>query len=197
MRRILSTALAAVVLSATVEAQPAPKAVLSLPDQFERKHDIAQFRGDVLVILYGDKDGMPANKGLGQRLQLHYHPGAKDLPPTQAHRAPVSPLPGLKEGQRSPDVKVLAVVCFGKTPEAIKNIIRNRVRKESPESPVLLDFEGKTSAQFGLKEGKPNLAVIDATGQVRLTSAGELDAAAYTKLTETIDSLRKEAVGSK
>jgi hypothetical protein len=175
----------------------APKATLTLPDQFERKQDIAQFRGDVLVILYGDKDGMPANKGLGEKLQLHYHPGAKDLPSTQAHRAPVSPLPGLKEGQRTPDVKVLPVVCFGKTAEVVKNIIRNRVRKESPEAPVLLDFEGKMVQQFGLKEGRPNLMVIDAAGIVRFKNAGELDAAGYAKLLETIDALRKEAVPSR
>lgn len=194
--KIVLPLVAAVTLTAPLAAEP-QKPTLSLPDQFERKHDLAQWRGDVLVILYGDRDGMPANKGLGEKIQLHYHPGASDLPPTQAHRAPVSPLPGLKDGQRSPDVKVVPIVCFGRTPAAIKAIIRSRVRKESPESPVLLDFEGKTAGQFGLKEDEPNLAVIDAAGQLRMRSAGELDAGAYAKLLALIDALRKEAVTAK
>jgi hypothetical protein len=173
------------------------KASLTLPDQFERAQDIAQFRGGVLVILYGDKDGMPANKGLGEKLHVQYHPAARGKSGAEWHKAPVTPLPGLREGQRSPEVKVLPVVCFGRMPEAVRGIIRNRVRKESPESPVLLDFEGKTREQFGLKESVPNLAVLDAAGRVRFRAAGGLDADGYAKLVQTIDALRKEAVEGK
>jgi hypothetical protein len=178
-------------ISGVANCQTPPKAMLALPDQFERKQDIAQFQGDVLVILYGDKDGMPANKGLGEKLQLQYHPPVEGV---AANKLPVTPLPGLKEGQRSPDVHVLPVVCLGNSPSPIKNFIRSRIKKEAGESPVLLDFEGKMKAHFGLKEGQPNLVVIDASGRVRMKLAGELDAASYAKLLETIDVLRKEAL---
>lgn len=174
--RFLAAAACAVTLGggACSEAAPkqpeadAPKPALVLPDQFERTQDIAQFRGGVVVVLYGDRDGMPANKGLGEKLHARY--GAA----------------------KAPAVKVLPVVCLGAMPEPLKRIVRNRVKKESPDSIVLLDFEGKTKGQLGLKEGVPNLAVLDAKGNVRMKHAGELDAAGYTKLLETIDALRKE-----
>jgi hypothetical protein len=174
-----------------------PKAMLVLEDQFERKQDIAQFRGSVLVILYGDKDGMPANKGLGEKLHLHYHPTAKGLPPGQAAKAPVVPLTGIPEGKLSPDVRVLPVACIGKVPDVVKGIIRSRVKKEAAESVVLLDFETKMKDQFGVKEGQPNLVVIDAQGRVRMKMAGEPDENNYKQLLQAVDFLRKEAAGAK
>lgn len=177
-------------------AEP-PKAVLVLEDQFERKQDIAQFRGSVLVVLYGDKDGMPANKGLGEKLHVHYHPTAKGLPPAQAAKAPVVPLSGVPDGKVSPDVRILPVACIGKVPDVVKNIIRGRVKKEASESMVLLDFETKMKDQFGLKEGQPNLVVIDAQGRVRMKMAGELSDDNYRQLIKSLDYLRKEAAGVK
>ena len=174
-------------------AQP-PKAELELDDQFERKQDIAQFKGGVLVILYGDREGMPANKGLGEKLHVQYHPTAKGQTGAKSAKAPVIPVLDVKEGTLSPDVRVLPVACIGKVPEVVKNIIRNRVKKEAPETLVLLDFETKMKDQFGLKEGVPNLVVIDAQGRVRMKSSGELDAANYAKLIQAIDFLRKEAL---
>jgi hypothetical protein len=192
----LAITLAAILAIAGIAAGQ-QKAMLALPDQFERPQDIAQFRGGVLVVLYGDKDGMPANKGLGEKLHVQYHPTARGKSGAEWHRAPVTPLPGLKEGEHSPEVKVLPVVCFGRMPEAVRGIIRNRVRKDSPDSPVLLDFEGRMKEQFGLKEGVPNLAVIDAAGRVCFRAAGGLDADGYAKLVKLIDALRKEAAEGK
>lgn len=174
-------------------AEP-PKAVLTLEDQFERPQDIAQFRGGVLVILYGDRDGMPANKSLGENLHVKYHPSAKGQPPAVANKAPVVPLEGLPEGVASPDVRVLPVACIGKVPGVIRDFIRGRIKKEAPDSLVLLDFETKMKDQFGMKSGEPNLVVIDAAGRMRMKMSGELDAASYKKLTDAIDYLRKEAV---
>jgi hypothetical protein len=172
-----------------------PKATLVLEDQFERKQDIGQFQGQVLIILYGDRDGMPANKGLGEKLHLYYHPTAKGQLPADANKAPVTPLPGLPEGAISPNVRVLPVACIGKVPDLFKNMIRNRVKKEAPDTLVLLDFEDKMKDQFGMKEGEPNLVVVDAKGRVRMKVAGELDEATYAKLLQGVDYLRKEAVG--
>src|SRR5262245_57845678 len=70
------------------QADSAPKVSLMLEDQFEHKQDLATRSGDVVVLLYGDRDGMPANKDLGEKLHLHYHPTAKGLPPDQASKAP-------------------------------------------------------------------------------------------------------------
>ena len=185
-----------IVSAQTSKAQP-PKAELVLEDPSERKQDIAQFRGSVLVLLYGDKDGMAANKSLGEKLHVHYHPTAKGLPPGQAMKAPVSPVPGISNGQASPDVRVVPVACIGKVPDVVKSIIRGRIKKEAAETGVLLDFENKMKEQFGLKEGQPNLVVIDAQGRVRMKIGGELDEQNYAQLLQAVDFLRKEAAGVK
>ena len=169
--------------------------MLVLEDQFERKQDIAQFQGQVLVLLYGDREGMPANKGLGEKLHVYYHPTAKDQLPADANKAPVTPLAGLPESAVSPNVRVLPAACIGKVPDLFKNIVRNRVKKEAPDTLVLLDFEDKMKDQFGMKEGEPNLIVLDAKGRVRMKVAGEMDDATYAKLLRAIDYLRQEAVG--
>jgi hypothetical protein len=174
---------------------PSP-AQLTLEDQFERTHDLADHAGDIVVLLYGDRQGMPANKELGEKLYVHYHPAAKGQASPQAAKASVAPLPDLPEGKRSPDVKVVPVACFSKAGNVFKNVIRNQVKKNAPETPVWLDFEEKTKEQFGLTPGVPNLALIDAQGRVRHRSAGELDAKGYSRLLEAIDFLRKEAVGT-
>ena len=172
---------------------PSP-AKLTLEDQFERTHDLTDYVGDIVVLLYGDRQGMPANKELGEKLYIHYHPQAKGQSPAQAARVPVTPLPDLPEGKRSPDVKIVPVTCFSKAGNVFKSVIRNQVKKNAPETAVWLDFDDKTKEQFGLTPGVPNLAIIDGQGRVRYRSAGELDAKGYSRLLEAIDLLRKETV---
>jgi hypothetical protein len=46
-----------------------------------------------------------------------------------------------------------------------------------------------------MKEGEPNLIVLDAKGRVRMKVAGEMDDATYAKLLRAIDYLRQEAAG--
>lgn len=177
----------------TFSRREPPKAMLSLEDQFERKQDIAQYRGDVVVILYSDKGGSPACKELGEQLHVHYHPTAKGLTPGEASKAPVTPVAGLKEGARSPEVRVVPVACIGKAPDLIKNYLRGRIKKEAPDSIVLLDFENKMKTQFGLKEGEPNLIVVDSLGRLRMKVAGDVDVLNYLRVVQAIDILRKEA----
>lgn len=185
------------ILHAQSKRTDPPKASLVLEDQFERKQDIAQFRGNVLVILYGDKDGMSNNRSLGEKIHVQYHPTAKGLTPGQASKAPVKALEGLADGQRPPDVRVLPVACIGKVPDVVKGFIRGRIKKEAPDTLVLLDFESKMKDQFGLKEGEANLVVIDAQGRVRMKIAGEVDEKAWARLISAVDYLRKEAAGIK
>jgi hypothetical protein len=169
-----------------------PKATLVLEDQFERKQDIAQFRGDVLVLLYGDRSGSSANRALGETLHVRYHPSAKGKSPAEAAKAPATPVPDLKEGMRSPDVRVVPVACIDKAPDVMKPFIRGRFKKDAPDTVVLLDFDNKMKEQFGMREGEPNLVVIDALGRVRMKVGGELDQITYTRLLQAVDYLRRE-----
>ena len=171
------------------------QARVTLPDQFDKMQDSAQFQGDVAVLLYGDRTGMPANKELGTRLQVQFHPTAAGLAPGAASKQPAKPLAGLPMGKRSPDVRVVPVACIGDVPNLVKKVIRNQVKKEAPDVPVWLDFGETMSKTFGMVEGQPNLVVLDAWGRVRYRAAGKVDAKTYARLVEVIDYLRKEAAG--
>lgn len=166
-----------------------------LPDQYEREQDTARYRGDVLVVLYGDRQGMPANKELGEKLQVQFHPDAAGQSPGRAALAPPTPLQGLPAGQEPPDVRIIPVAAIGKVPGVVENIVRNQVKKASPEVPVWLDFGDTMARTFGMRPGQPNLVVLDGWGRLRFRVAGEIDAPTYARLVEVIDYLRKETAG--
>ena len=104
-----------------------------MEDQFERPHDVADHRGDVVVLIYGDRASATANKALGEKIHVHFHPTAQGQPPAQASRAPVRPIPGWPEGVRCPDVRVIPIACAGKVPGLIAAMIRGQIRSHSPD----------------------------------------------------------------
>ena len=185
---------AAVVVSAApaVGAEP-PLAAISFADQYNRKQDLSQFNGDVVVVLYGNRDATTGNNKLGEKIHVFYHPTAKGMTPAQAQRAPVIRVPDSKDGMRSPEVRVVPVECVGKVPDLIKNYTRLRIRKEVPDSMVLIDFDNSMKERFTLKEGETNMLVVDSTGHIRLKVNGELDPPTFNRVIHTIDFLRKEA----
>ena len=174
---------------------PAPKAVeLVLEDQFERKADLADLRGNVVILVFGDRKGTDACRALGEQLHLCWHPTAKGQPPAQAQMAPVVPLDGLKPGQVAPNVIVVPVACCGKVPAAVRPAIRNGVAKGSPDVVVWLDYADTMKGLFGLTAGETNVVVIDATGVARLKLNGVIDQPTMDKLVKAVQGLRAEAV---
>jgi hypothetical protein len=197
MTKLLLSAVAVALAAAVLLAQaPAAKPVeLVLEDQFERRHDLAAFRGEVVVLVYGDRRGTDACREFGEKLHVLFHPSAAGLKPADARKAPVAALQGVAPGKRSPDVVVVPVAAAGTVPGVIKNLIRTQVAKASPDVPVWLDFTGTMEKQFGLRAGEPNVAVFDAAGRLRLKVNGSPDQRTLDKLVQTIQNLRAEAVG--
>ncbi len=179
------------------EARPADAkaAKLELEDQFGRKQDVATFRGDVVVLVYGDRKANEACKEFGEKLHVLFHPTAAGLPPGKARTAPVAPLDGVAAGGRSPDVFIVPVAAAGKVPVVVKDLIRSQVKSACPDVPVWLDFTGTMEKNYGLRAGQPNVVVFDAAGRVRLKIAGTPDQAANEKLLQTVQNLRAEAAG--
>jgi hypothetical protein len=171
--------------------KPAP---LVLEDQFDRKADLAELRGSVVVIVYGDRKATDAYRTLGESLFVHWHPDAKGQPPRQAQAAAVTPLENLKPGQASPNVLVIPVATCGKVPGPIRSVIRTQIAKALPDTVVWLDFADTMKTMFGQAEGKPNVAVFDAEGRVRLKVHGTPDATATDNLVKTVQGLRYEVV---
>ncbi|MDY3555857.1 hypothetical protein R5W24_005003 [Gemmata sp. JC717] len=199
MKRSMWAALVAAVAGLPLGAQPpaaapAPKVELALEDQFERKTDLADLRGSVVVLVFGDRKGNDACRVLGEQLHVRWHPDAKGQPPAKARAAAVAPLDGLPPGVASPDVIVVPVACCGKVPTAVRPAIRKGVLKGAPDTVVWLDFADKMKDTFGVTAGETNIAVVDAAGRLRLKINGTLDLDAMDKLVKTIQSVRYDAV---
>ncbi len=200
MNRLMWTAFVALVMLAPLGAQPVapappPKTVeLMLEDQFERKTDITDLRGNVVVLVFGDRKGNDACRALGEQLHVCWHPDAKGLPPAKAQAAPAVPLDGLKPGQVSPNVIVVPVACCGKLPAAIRGAVSKQIAKSSPDVVVWLDYADKMKDTFGVTAGETNVAVIDVTGKLRLKINGALNQPAMDKLVNGVQALRYEAV---
>jgi hypothetical protein len=177
------------------EAPIPPKPTeLTFEDQFDRPAKLADLRGAVVILVYGDRKSNELCKTVGESLHVCWHPTAKGQPPTKAQAAPVVPLDGLRPGQVSPNVVVVPVACCGRVPGAIQKPIRSQIAKAVPDSVVWLDFSDKLKGMYGQTAGEPNLAVFDAAGRMRLKLNGTPDQTAMDRVTKAVEELRHEAV---
>lgn len=196
MRGSLILSMALLIASLT-PAQPAARVVVPevvLEDQFERVNDVKKLRGDVVVLIYGDRGSAELNRTLGEAIHVHFHPTAKGQPPARAQQAPVRPLADLPPGTRSPEVRTIAVACVGKVPALVARLIRSQVRSGSPDVAVWLDFDDTMKRQFPFRPGVPNLVILDAQGRYRYAAAGTPTPEGQARLMATIEALRREAV---
>jgi hypothetical protein len=200
----------ATVLVAILPAAPEPAArilvyaaergivpAIALEDQFEKPHNVTDHRGDVLVLLYGDRQGADANRLLGEQVHVHFHPSARGLPPAQARRAPVRPVPDLPAGQRSPEVITIPVATIGPVPGVVRSVLRGQFRSASPDTAVWLDFEDQAKKQLGFQAGTVNLAVLDTAGRLRLLLTGQATAEQLGRVLAHIEDLRREATSGR
>jgi hypothetical protein len=185
---------------ATAQApmQPAAKPIeLVLEDQFSRRQELATYKGEVVVMVYGDRRATDACRDFGEKLHVLFHPTAAGQTPAKARTAPVAPLAGVPMGQRSPDVVVIPVATVGDVPGVVKDLIKSQIKKASPDVPVWMDFTGAMTKQFTLRESEPNIVVFDHAARLRLKINGHPDKAGMEKLLQTIQNLRAEAAGLK
>lgn len=170
---------------------------IAMPDQFEARQEVKQYRGDVVVLIYGDRKSADVNKSLGEQIHVAFHPTAKGLTPAEARKTPVRGIPDAPAGAKIPNVHAIPVACVGKVPPLVQKIVRNQIKKGSPEVPVWLDFDDTMKGQFQLKPGVPNVVVLDAQGRYRYAAAGAPTQDGTTKLLDVIEALRREAVQGK
>jgi len=195
MIRTLCVALLAFAVPAFAQQPAAPKqAELVLVDQFDRKADLADLRGQVVIVVYGDRKATDSCRSIGESLHVCWHPDTKGQPPQKAQDATVVPLANLKPGQVSPNVAVVPVACCGKVPGPIRGVIRTQIAKASPDAVVWLDFTETMKTMFGQTAGEPNLLVFDAAGHLRMKINGTPDQTTMENLVKSVQGLRVEAV---
>lgn len=181
--------------AASAEPPALPKPTeLKFEDQFDRPAKLADLRGAVVILVYGDRKSNELCKTVGESLHVCWHPTAKGQPPMKAQAAPVIALEGLKPGQVSPNVVVVPVACCGRVPGAIQKPIRSQIAKAVPDSVVWLDFSDKLKGMYGQTAGEPNLVVFDVAGRMRLKLNGTPDQTAMDRVTKAVEELRHEAV---
>jgi hypothetical protein len=174
-------------------APAAPTVNLVMEDQNRQSHDTAALKGDVIVLLYADRNGAEAAHEIGQRLHVHFHPNAAKVEGPDWVRQPVTNIPGWPAGARTPNVHAVAVACLPEIPKAVHPVVRSQIRKESPHVPVWLDFKGTMPKTFGMAPDVPNILVIDTFGRPQGVLSGELDETKYQQLVAAIDRLRQQA----
>jgi predicted transcriptional regulator len=194
MTRVLSLMCVTMLAAAGFAADPPKVSDLTMEDQFEAKNSVADHKGKVLILVYGDRKGLDASRELGSKLHVLFHPTAEGKSAKEARTAPVDPLPGVEKG-KSPDVAVVPVACCGKVPGAVQGFIRGALKKDAADTTVWLDFANAMKDKFGLTDGEPNLVVIDAQGRLRLKVNGTPDKDTMQKVLQTTQNLRAEAAG--
>jgi hypothetical protein len=175
-----------------------PKTVeITMEDQFETKNSVADHKGKVLILVYGDRKGIDASRELGSTLHVLFHPTAEGKTAKEAKKAPVAPLDGIAKDKPSPDVSVIPIAACAGVPGPIKGMIRKALAKDAADTSVWLDFDGVMAEKFTMREGEPNLVLIDAEGRLRLKVNGKPDKETMKKVLQTAQNLRAEAAGLK
>lgn len=182
--------------AAAAPPAPAGRVVnITMEDQFRNARDTASLRGDVVVLLFADRNGAESAHEVGKRLHVHFHPGAAKAEGPDWVRQPVIGIPGWPAGVRTPNVHAVAVACLPEIPRAVYPVVRSQIRKESPHVPVWIDFDGIMPRSFGMAPDVPNILLIDTFGRPQGVVSGEIDEARYQQLVAAIERLRQQAQG--
>lgn len=177
--------------------QPQPAPPLAFEDQFSKNHRIQDFQGDILVLIYGDRASADANRALGETIHLVFHPGAKGKQAGAAKETPPLLVQGQPRGARTPDVHAVPVAVIGRVPSFARGLIQNRFKAAVSDTSVWLDFDDRLKSTWGIVDGQPNVVVVDSRSRGRTKGNGKLNTAQVQQLVDTIEVLRREALGLK
>ncbi len=166
---------------------------VALEDQFRTRRETGQLLGDVVVLVFAERKGAEAAHDLGKKLHVRFHPMAATASDAEWTKQPVTGLPGWPVEVRVPDVHAIPVACLAEVPRAMHPVVRARIRKESPQLPVWLDFGDTMDQQFGVVKGVPSVAILDTRGRVYGVQVGPFDDRTIEELATTIDQVRLAA----
>ncbi len=176
---------------AAKELPPTPPLVMR--DQFGEPHRLSELRGQVIVLVFADRKGAEASRALGEQLHVFFHPEARGKPAAEAQAAPVKAPTDWPEGVEVPNVRLVPVACIGKVPGPLQSVVRQQFRRAVAEGSLWLDMTGALADWTGVTPAVPNVAVLDARGRLRDLQSGEFTGDRWTRLTQSIEALQREA----
>lgn len=197
MRSLMATLLLASFTAPTFAGEKAFIPQLVMNDQFAKPHDVADLRGDVVVLVFADRGGAEASRDLGAKLHVHFHPSAKGQSAAVSATAAAKPVAGIPAHVRVPDAKMIPIAVIGEVPQPLHLMVRTRFRQVAPDAAIWLDMTDTMRKQFDVKKDLPNFAVLDCEGRLRFTTAGKLNDEQFTELAQVIDSLRAEGASAR
>ncbi|MEO1992397.1 MAG: hypothetical protein ABGW78_10730 [Pirellulales bacterium] len=164
---------------------------ITMEDQFRTRCETGTLLGDVVVLVFAERRGAEAAHELGKKLHVLFHPTAVSVSDEEwAHQPVVSPS-GWPVDMRAPNVHAIPVACLSEVPRAMHPVVRARIRKESPEISVWLDYEDIMDQHFGLERGVPSVAILDTRGMVHSVHVGPFSDSAVNSLVTIIDEIRQ------
>jgi hypothetical protein len=145
-----------VAVAAHVSAASLTLPPLSLHDQEDRRLELRDLRGRVVVIVYGTRDRVDEHIGWGRRLE-------QALIAHGAYRATDTP--------EDRPVRILALAQMGGVPSPFRAIIRTVLRQHTPtDFSLWLDWDDRMRAHFGDGGTASSIVVADRQSRVRLVT---------------------------
>ena len=169
----------------------------SLADQFGASHAVAGRPGEVVALIYGDREAAEASRELGTAVHVLFHPAAAGRTANEAATAPVRPVGGAPAGSAAPAVRVVPAACAPGVPGPIRSVVAFKLRRAAPDTPVWLDWNGRFAARFGLSAGVPNAVVLAPAGTARrviVAGEGVSTAAAAARVGHAVEAVRRGIV---
>jgi hypothetical protein len=140
-----------------------------LSDQYDQPLKLSKLLGDVVLLIYADREGSEFNVQWSRALKQKY-------PADSTSR-----------------VKVVRIANLRSLPTLFRGIAKGRFSAPNDDGTskisVLLDWQGDIARLYGFREGLPNLYLIDRRGVLQHAVAGKGEGGELAQLFQAIDRL--------
>ena len=137
-----------------------------LKDQWEEFFKLSNLRGQVVLLVYGDRGGAQFNGNWAKAVREKYNSGGNER------------------------VKIVPIANLSAVPRPFRGYAKGKfqvVNEGTRARPVLLDWEGGVAKLYGFQEGVSNVYLINRDGVLRYKTSGKGLTGETNLMCETID----------
>jgi hypothetical protein len=141
-----------------------PVGPLALVDQYEHAWQLSEWRGSVVLLIAGDREGSKFNGAWGRAARARY----------------------------KKEINIAFVAHLTSVPFFMHGFVRSKFVSTDPahpNGPILLDWKGAVAQRFGFRDSVSNVYVIDREGVLRYAGAGQALDAETVQLFRVLDGL--------